>query len=64
VRCLLWWKVYMFKYDSTHGRYKGSVTHDGKKLIVDGHQIAVHQWFVSSSVYFPLLIDTKCGTVM
>ena len=54
----------MFKYDSTHGRYKGSVTHDGKKLIVDGHQIAVHQWFVSSSVYFPLLIDTKCGTVM
>jgi glyceraldehyde-3-phosphate dehydrogenase type I len=35
--------VYMFKYDSTHGRYKGTVSHDGKKLIVDGHQISVHQ---------------------
>ena len=37
----------MFKYDSTHGRYKGTVTHDGKKLIVDGQAIAVHQWYVS-----------------
>lgn len=35
--------VYMFKYDSTHGRYKGTVTHDGSKLIVDGHPVAVHQ---------------------
>jgi glyceraldehyde-3-phosphate dehydrogenase type I len=35
--------VYMFKYDSTHGRYKGTVSHDGKKLIVDGHNISVHQ---------------------
>jgi glyceraldehyde-3-phosphate dehydrogenase type I len=35
--------VYMFKFDSTHGRYKGTVTHDGKKLIVDGHHISVHQ---------------------
>jgi glyceraldehyde-3-phosphate dehydrogenase type I len=35
--------VYMFKYDSTHGRYKGTVTQDGKKLIVDGRQISVHQ---------------------
>jgi len=39
-------QVYMFKYDSTHGRYKGTVSHDGKKLIVDGHAIAVHQWYV------------------
>ena len=39
-------QVYMFKYDSTHGRYKGSVRHDGKKLIVDGHAISVHQWYV------------------
>jgi len=38
-------QVYMFKYDSTHGRYKGTVTHDGKKLIVDGRAIAVHQWY-------------------
>jgi glyceraldehyde-3-phosphate dehydrogenase type I len=35
--------VYMFKYDSTHGRYKGIVSHDGKKLIVDGRHISVHQ---------------------
>jgi glyceraldehyde 3-phosphate dehydrogenase len=34
--------VYMFKYDSTHGRYPGSVeTRDGK-LIVDGNEIIVH----------------------
>jgi len=42
-------QVYMFKYDSTHGQYKGTVSHDGKKLIVDGHAIAVHQWYVIGS---------------
>uniref|UniRef100_A0A0N4ZB99 Glyceraldehyde-3-phosphate dehydrogenase n=1 Tax=Parastrongyloides trichosuri TaxID=131310 RepID=A0A0N4ZB99_PARTI len=26
--------VYMFKYDSTHGRFKGEVSHDGSNLIV------------------------------
>ena len=32
----------MFKYDSVHGRFKGSVeTRDGK-LIVDGHSIVVY----------------------
>lgn len=34
--------VYMFKYDSTHGRFKGTVKHDGKKLIVNDHAISVH----------------------
>jgi len=35
--------VYMFKYDSTHGKFKGTVhTKDGK-LIIDGHEIAVFQ---------------------
>lgn len=34
---------YMFKYDSTHGRYPGEVSHDDKHLIVDGHKIAVYQ---------------------
>jgi len=33
--------VYMFKYDSTHGRFKGEVTHDDKYLIVNGHKITV-----------------------
>jgi glyceraldehyde 3-phosphate dehydrogenase len=35
--------VYMFKYDSTHGRHKGEVSSDGKNLIVDGHVIKVHK---------------------
>jgi glyceraldehyde-3-phosphate dehydrogenase type I len=35
--------VYMFKYDSTHGRYKGEVKMDGGKLVVDGKSIAVFQ---------------------
>lgn len=32
----------MFKYDSTHGRFKGEVSHDGKKLIINGHKVSVH----------------------
>ncbi|CAN9514065.1 unnamed protein product [Ophioblennius macclurei] len=35
--------VYMFKYDSTHGRYNGEVSMSGNKLIVDGNQINVYQ---------------------
>lgn len=35
--------AYMFKYDSTHGRYKGEVSHDDKHLIVDGHKILAYQ---------------------
>lgn len=35
--------AYMFKYDSTHGRYAGEVTHDDKHIIIDGKKIAVHQ---------------------
>ncbi|ORZ09883.1 glyceraldehyde-3-phosphate dehydrogenase [Absidia repens] len=34
--------VYMFTYDSTHGRYKGSVSRKGNQLEVDGHAIAVY----------------------
>jgi len=33
--------VYMFKYDSTHGRYKGIVEHKDGKLIVEGREITV-----------------------
>jgi len=33
--------VYMFKYDSTHGQYKGTVSADGGKLVVDGQVITV-----------------------
>lgn len=35
--------VYMFKYDSTHGRYKGDVHEEGGMLVVDGQQIHVFQ---------------------
>lgn len=33
--------AYMFKYDTTHGRYAGEVTYDDKHLIIDGHKIFV-----------------------
>lgn len=33
--------VYMFKYDSTHGRYKGTVEAKNGHLYVDGHKITV-----------------------
>ncbi|XP_007953032.1 glyceraldehyde-3-phosphate dehydrogenase, testis-specific [Orycteropus afer afer] len=35
--------VYMFKYDSTHGRYKGSVELKNGRLVVDNQQISVFQ---------------------
>jgi len=34
--------VYMFKYDSTHGKFKGEVSHKDNKLIVNGKEIAVY----------------------
>lgn len=33
--------VYMFKYDSTHGRFKGTVEFKDGKLVVDGKSISV-----------------------
>ncbi|CAI1512023.1 hypothetical protein SEUBUCD646_0J01560 [Saccharomyces eubayanus] len=35
--------AYMVKYDSTHGRYPGAVSHDAKHIIIDGHKIATFQ---------------------
>lgn len=35
--------AYMFKYDSTHGRYESEVTHDDKHIVIDGKKIAVFQ---------------------
>ncbi|KAL1494062.1 hypothetical protein ABEB36_009720 [Hypothenemus hampei] len=35
--------VYLFKYDSTHGRFKGSVTTEGGNLVVNGSPIQVFQ---------------------
>lgn len=35
--------AYMFKYDSTHGRYAGEVTHKGDSLVVEGKEIRFFQ---------------------
>jgi len=40
-RCDCCLQVYMFKYDTTHGRYPGSVSQKEGKLIIDGKQIQV-----------------------
>jgi len=34
--------IYMFKYDSTHGRFKGEVSADKGQLVVDGKRISVY----------------------
>nr|AEK51005.1 glyceraldehyde-3-phosphate dehydrogenase [Rhizoctonia solani] len=34
--------VYMFKYDSTHGRFKGEVKVEDGALVINGHKIVVH----------------------
>jgi len=34
--------VYMFKYDSVHGRFNGTVEAKGGQLVVDGHEISVY----------------------
>jgi glyceraldehyde 3-phosphate dehydrogenase len=33
--------VYMFKYDSTHGRFKGEVKAEGDKLVVNGEYLKI-----------------------
>ena len=33
--------VYMFKYDSTHGKFKGDVSQKDGKLVINGQEIAV-----------------------
>jgi len=36
--------VYMFKYDSTHGQFKGQIEAKDGKLVVNGHPINVHMF--------------------
>lgn len=44
--CICDLQVYMFRYDSTHGRFPGKVeAHDGK-LVVNGKAISVFQQYV------------------
>jgi len=52
-------QVYMFKYDSTHGRYPGSVMHKEGKLVIDGKALQVfneyaHYENTFSTLYFSL----------
>jgi glyceraldehyde 3-phosphate dehydrogenase len=35
-------QVYMFKYDSTHGRFKGDVSFEDGKLVINGQKINVY----------------------
>ncbi len=32
------------RYDSVHGQYKGTVTHQDGKLIIDGKPIVITSW--------------------
>jgi glyceraldehyde-3-phosphate dehydrogenase/erythrose-4-phosphate dehydrogenase len=45
VSCVLSYTVqymeYMFKYDTVHGTYNGTVSHDEHHLIVNGHKIKI-----------------------
>ena len=50
--CRLFVQVYMFKYDSTHGRYPGSVTAKDGKLVIDGKAISVFNEYVNSFTCF------------
>ncbi len=41
ISIMLDYMVYMFKYDSTHGEFKGDVKVEDGKLVIDGHAITI-----------------------
>jgi glyceraldehyde 3-phosphate dehydrogenase len=44
--------VYMFKYDSTHGRFKGEVKAEGDKLVVNGECLKIQATTAEVFVFF------------
>lgn len=51
----------MFKYDSTHGKYKGEVKAEGGKLVIDGHAITVFSEWVLSIQTLRDLFSEMCS---
>jgi len=35
---------YMLKYDTVHGQFKGEISQDNGKLVVNGRKISVYPW--------------------
>jgi glyceraldehyde 3-phosphate dehydrogenase len=46
----------MFKYDSTHNRFKGELSHKDGKFIVNGKPIAVFTELDLLKFCFPLIL--------
>jgi len=54
-------QVYMFKYDGTHGVFKGNVSYEGGKIVVDGHKTSVHEWYEKVIYYAIYIIQESCA---
>lgn len=51
--------VYMFKHDSTHGKFKGEVREEGGMLIVNGQRVRVFQEKIQ-----PIFLGEKLVLIM
>jgi glyceraldehyde-3-phosphate dehydrogenase/erythrose-4-phosphate dehydrogenase len=49
----------MFKYDSTHGRYKGEVSAVDGHLVVDGHKITVFNRYALRFIFSQGVVTKK-----
>ena len=62
---LPWLQVYMFRYDTAHGQFRGSVKAEDGKLVVNGMPISVFMELVKffiNSWYF--ILDLQCSTLL